>query len=147
MQFPITIGLHRSLLLQRISLLLGALAGLGLGFLPLDWQMRLPLQLLTLALTAWSWRELGRACPALRLERDGRVLLRQPLNEEFVAAELLPGASVHHWLTVLRVKTETGRRYTLVATVDNLSRVDFRRLRIFLRARANFTGGHAADVV
>lgn len=54
-------------------------------------------------------------------------------------AELMPGAIVHPWLTVVRLKTDGGRMCTLIATVDNLEREDFRRLRVFLRWQADFS--------
>lgn len=54
-------------------------------------------------------------------------------------AELMPSAIVHPWLTVVRLKTDGGGMCRLIATVDNLDREDFRRLRVFLRWQADFS--------
>lgn len=57
----------------------------------------------------------------------------------FVATRLLPGASVHPWLVIVRLEIESGQQSTLIAAVDSLKRNDFRRLRTFLRWQADFS--------
>jgi len=63
---------------------------------------------------------------------------------DFVPAQLLPGAAVHPWLTVLRLRNAAGRVCVLCLTVDSLKKEDFRRLRVFLRWRADFSGADDA---
>jgi toxin CptA len=60
-------------------------------------------------------------------------------DAEFVAATPLPGAIVHPWLCVVRLKMPDGRVTSLNATVGTINRQNFRRLRAFLRWRAKFS--------
>lgn len=88
---------------------------------------------------AHAWRRLSPQCTAIHLERTGHLSITLAGMEEYPVAGLMPGAIVHPWLTVARLKTDSGRMCTLIATVDNLEREDFRRLRVFLRWRADFS--------
>ncbi len=75
---------------------------------------------------------------AIRLERAGQISIRGIREKDFLATQLLPGATVHPWLTIIRLKAGSGPRHTLIVTVDSLNRQDFRRLRVFLRWQADF---------
>ena len=74
----------------------------------------------------------------LRLEGSGRISVASDASTQFVAARLLPEASVHPLLTIIRLEVESGRQYTVIAAVDSLNGDDFRRLRVFLRWQADF---------
>jgi len=137
-QFPITIGLHRSRFLNAALFLVAFSATAAvLAF------RQLPLVQLGLAAAIWilyglaRWQVLPKLS-AIRLERAGQVSIRGIRQKDFLAARLLPGATVHPWLTVLRLKADNGPCHTLIVTVDSLSRQDFRRLRVFLRWQADF---------
>jgi hypothetical protein len=137
-QFPVIIGLHRSSFLD---------AGFGIllvsaGALTAAWPQTEPYRLLLLAWIAvaglLTWRRLTPAFSAIRLEHDGRIMVMRCGEAEFVAAEPQPGAIVHPWLCVVRLKMADGRVRTLNATVGPKNCQNFRRLRVFLRWRAKF---------
>jgi toxin CptA len=137
-QFPIIIGLHRSRFLD---------AGFGMvltsaAMLISLWPQATPFRLVALpaiALVGWlGWRQLSPVLSAIRLDSDGRILVMTG-DAEFVAATPLPGAIVHPWLCVVRLKMPDGRVTSLNATVGTINRQNFRRLRAFLRWRAKFS--------
>jgi toxin CptA len=138
-QFPITIGLRRSRFIDGGLGLVTLLASLMvLGFpqpLVTQWLLGGVIWICAV-LTGW---QLTPKFVAIRLERDGQVFIAHR-DGEFLAAEMLPGATVHPWLTVLRLKTEENGACRLIATVDSLNRQDYRRLRVFLRWQADFSG-------
>ena len=144
MQFPITIGLHRSnflgMALVSISLLAGGVT------LALPWSAAVRgINLLLILIAAYlAWQRLGPALSALRLERSGQILVAFAGNAEFAEAELLAGATVHPWLTVIRLKTQDERKHLLIAAVDSMKPEDFRRLRVFLRWQAVVSVGAGA---
>ena len=146
MQFPIIVGLHRSPFLERLLLASAGLASL----LVIAWPRSTLIQASILAgawgVAAIAWWRLRQNPCRLRLERDGSLALASAGEGcDFGAVRLLPGATVHPWLTVFQVELADGRRRAVLATVDNLPAVDFRRLRVFLRWRAGFSapGGGA----
>ena len=138
MQFPITIGLRRSRFLDAGLIMVTLLAsGVTLKF-----PQTIAIQLLILA-AIWvvmgvAWRQLSPKLSKIRLERSGRVSVIRRGESEFSSADFLPGATVHPWLTLLRLKTGAGDTCILIAAVDSLKRQDFRRLRVFLRWQADF---------
>lgn len=145
MQFPITIGLHRSFFL-RCGLLVGSLLSVvGALLTPYSVVIQTSVIVLCWGGFIWSWRHCHPAVAAIRLGREGQLTVAVELRGEFVAAELLPGATVHPWLSVIRLQTEDARRYTVVIAADSLAAEDFRRLRVFLRWRASLSapGGGA----
>ena len=77
----------------------------------------------------------------VRLDRSGLIAMCLPGQSEFVALRLLPGATVHPWITVLRLRDERDKSHLLVVTRDMTNKSDFRRLRVFLRWRAKFSEG------
>ena len=139
MRLPITIGLNRSSWQAAVLLALELLASLAVLFFqrPLLLQMVLLLAIWVIALLAW--RRLAPPVAALRLEVDGTIQTSAD-GQSYLPASLLPEATVHPWLTVLRLELADGRRHALLVTKDSLNPDDFRRLRVFLRWRASF--GH-----
>jgi toxin CptA len=138
-QFPIVIGLHRSCFLGAALVAITALAGavtLALPWLPAVRGASLAAIMIVAGL---SWRRLAPGLSAIRLEQTGQIFLAATSNSEFVEAELLAGVTVHPWLTVIRLKTADQGKYMLIVAVDSMKPEDFRRLRVFLRWRAEFS--------
>lgn len=140
MQFPITIGLRRSRLQEAVLLALALLASLAALFFPRPWSSRAALLLAVWGIGLWAWRRLRPPLATLRLETDGSVQVADE-GRDFLPATILPGATVHPWLTVLRLELADGRRCALLVTAGVMSSDEFRRLRVFLRWRAGFAGG------
>ncbi len=144
MQFPIIIGLHRSRILD-----IGFGTVLAFAILLISiWPQASPFRLLALpaiVFAGWrGWRRLAPTLAAIRLESDGRVSVMVHGDIEFVAATLMPGAIVHPWLCVVRLKLPDGRVKSLNATVGTINCQNFKHLRVFLRWRAKFS--EPADV-
>lgn len=139
MQLPITFGLHRSRLLDSFVLLTALLASLVVMAFPQSMPMHGAMLLAIWYCGAHTWRRLSPQCAAIHLERTGHLSVALAGMEEFSMAELMPGAIVHPWLTIARLKTDGERVCTLIATIDNLEAEDFRRLRVFLRWQADFS--------
>lgn len=137
MQFPIFIGLRRSHFLDLAVLVVALVASAAaLGFLGAKLiQFSLLLTILVLALLAW--RNLRPCFGQIRLERTGHILAAKVGETAFSRVELEPLSIVHPWLTVIRLRAESGRTYALIITVDSLSSSDFRRLKVFLRWQAD----------
>lgn len=139
MQLPITIGLHRSRLLDSLVFLSALLASLVVIAFPQAMVMQGAMLLAVWYCAAHTWRRLSPQCAAIHLERTGNLSVALAGMEEFSMAELMPSAIVHPWLTIARLKTDGGRVCVLIATIDNLETEDFRRLRVFLRWQADFS--------
>ena len=138
MQFPIIIGLRRSFLLERSLLTVSLLAGLMLVMM--DWPLYLRLLALGLCLFLFlqarrQWRR--HSNQMLLIDRQGLAILRQRDGSE-QTVRWLHGATVHPWLTVLRLQRADGQRQTLIFTVDNISAANFRRLRAVMCWQAAF---------
>ena len=136
MQFPINIGLRRSRFLRVALVSITLLAGAVTLALPWSTTARATSFLLVLIAAGLAWQRLGPTLSAIRLERAGQILVAVAGNAEFAEAEFLAGATVHPWLTVVRLKTQDKRTHLLIAAVDSMKPEDFRRLRIFLRWQA-----------
>ena len=140
MQFPITIGLRRSRFLD-VFVGLSALLASSTAFM---FPVTTPIQSATLCticlFAALAWRRLTPHVTAIRLECSGGISVLHAESPEFVPTEILPGATVHPWLTVVRLKLAEKSHFALIVTVDSLKAADFRRLRVFLRWRADFSG-------
>ncbi len=133
MQFPITIGLHRSHILDAGVLVVVVLAtGLLLAW-PQSLVVRLPGLVMAWLAGFVVWGQLVPSLVVIRLERSGEVLGGISGQQDFVNLEVLTGAIVHPWLTVVRLRNEQGKLYNLVVTGDTMDSLDFRRLRVFLR--------------
>lgn len=139
MQFPITIELRRSRFLDAM-ILCGALLASGV-LSAVQWPFAAKALLLfsLWALAAWSWYSLIPRISALHLARDGQLSVAFAKSKEFVRAGLLPNGAIHPWLTIIRLSLEEGRIFTVIAVFDCLSVEDFRRLRVFLRWKADFS--------
>ena len=143
MQFPITIGLHRSRFWRR-GLIGLALLAFGLGwFFPVVWPLRLAYWCLVAGLFGLAWRSSGLvgAGHCLRLQATGELYFLQggQALDDATAVSVLASSVVHPWLSVLHLKAPTGERHNLVLWPDSLNPDDFRRLRVFLRWRLAFS--------
>lgn len=138
MQLPITIGLHRSPFLDRTLIALALSASVAIYAFPKPPVVLGALLLALGALFLWSWQRLSPSLSAIRLERGGNILAAGVGDAEFSEATLLPRATVHPWLTVFRLELPEGGQHTVVVARDSMAGEDFRRLRVFLRWRAQF---------
>jgi toxin CptA len=139
-QFPINIGLRRS---RFLGLALVSTVVLAAGMvMAMPWSMgvRGTICLLVSITACLAWRRLGVLPSAIRLEASGKILVALAGDSPLVEVELQPGVTVHPWLTVMRLKTEAGRVVLLIVAVDTIKAEDFRRLRVFLRWRAEVSG-------
>lgn len=137
MHFPITIGVRRSSFLALLVLLAHAAAALIL-FLP-DWPLGLVafITFVVLISAVISWRQCQPDVQAVRLLADGRLECLCRGEDQFAEAQLLPGATVHPLLTVMRLQCRQKTR-SIVVLPDSASAEDRRRLRVWLRWRAGF---------
>lgn len=139
MQLPITIGLHRSSFQRGFLIVTALLASVVVLFFPRSVAVQAALLLMVWGVTLFSWRRLASPLSAIRLETSGQVQAAITDSHEFRAATILPGATVHPWLTVLRLEFAAGERCTLLLTPGAMPADDFRRLRVFLRWRAELS--------
>jgi toxin CptA len=138
-QFPIVIELRRSRLMGAALVTFAVLAGVLTLVLPWAPVVKAA-NLAAIAIVAsLAWRQLAPGLSAIRLEQAGRIFLATTSNAEFVEAELLTGATVHPWLTVVRMKTADQGKHRLIVAVDSMKPENFRQLRVFLRWRAAFS--------
>lgn len=134
MQFPISIGLRRSRFVDGALFAVTALALTGVALTP--WApFRLLLvggaTLLAALVAAYSATPRIRT---LRIDNDGRISCQMTGRAEFIEMHLLSGATVHPWLTVLRLADEQ-HAYRVILVPDSVAPEDFRRLRVWLRWR------------
>lgn len=140
MQFPITIGLHRSRILDTaLVVVVVALVATVLAF-PIELPYRLACLIVICLFAVQIWHRLSPRLSAISLEKAGQLNVVPAGADEFLAATLLPGATVHPWLSVARLQTDDGRIYILIVAPDSTDHQSFRRLRVFLRWRADFSG-------
>ena len=139
MQFPITIGLHRSRFLDAFVVFAALLAGVAVLMFPQPALIQVVLIVLIASLAVLAWRQLTPKISALRLEQSGEISLLRIGESDLIPAKILPGATVHPGLSVVRFKPDDGRVFAQIVTVDSLNAPDFRRLRVFLRWRADFS--------
>ena len=139
MQFPITIGLHRSRILDAVILLLALIAGAAILAFPTTMWIQIALLVVDSLVAALAWQQLTPRISRLRLERSGEIAISDTGSDAFEGAKILHSATVHPGLTVFRFKTCDALVYTVIVTVDSLKAADFRCLRVFLRWRAEFS--------
>ena len=101
--------------------------------------IRLGLLFANFALATLAWLSLRPTIKTIKLERNGDVFIMRVGESDFLRATPRAGATIHPWLSIIRLTTEDGRTATLIATVDSQNRADFRRLRMFMRWQANFS--------
>lgn len=71
---------------------------------------------------------------------DGSLECRDHQSGQVESVSLLNDATVHHWLTVFSVELESGKKVSVVVGPGSTDPETFRRLRIWLRWRADFNG-------
>jgi len=138
-QFPIIIGLHRSRILDTMLLMTVLLASAASLVFPCSTPIRVGVLLAILILATLAWRALTPTIISVRLERNGDIFVARAGEHEFVQVSPEPGATIHPWLTVIRLSTADGRSDILISAVDSQNRANFRRLRMFMRWQANFS--------
>lgn len=139
MQFPIIIGLHRSRILDAAILLLALIASAGILAFPTAAPIQMVLLVVVFLVTILAWQQLSNRIFQLRLDRSGEIAISGAGSNVFEATKILHSATVHPWLTAFRLKTCDGLVYAVIVTVDSLKASDFRRLRVFLLWRAEFS--------
>lgn len=115
------------------------LAGGAVLLFPQSALIQVALIVLIASLLVLAWRQLTPKVFALRLEQSGDVSLLRIGASDFVPAKILPEPTVHPRLSVIRFKPDDGQGFTLIVTFDSLNAPDFRRLRVFLRWRTDFS--------
>ena len=145
MQFPIVIGLHRSLFLSILLVTMHAVAAACVFALPwpLLWRCMV---LLALAFSlGYAWRPPGII--GLRLAAGDRLECLRAAGD-CVAAAVLADSTVFTRLIVLRLRVgEEVRVTSLVLLPDQMPAEQFRVLRLWLRWHAEPKGGGGAGVV
>ncbi|MDO9226990.1 MAG: protein YgfX [Pseudomonadota bacterium] len=129
---PLLLDTHASRVARRLALALhlAALAALLLARLPpIVWAAGLAL--LAMSLTLSTRRP---DLPRLRCKSDGRLEIWR--DGSWRAAQLLPDSVALPWLIVLRWR-ENGRRHRLLLPPDALRGDEHRRLRVWLRWKAD----------
>jgi toxin CptA len=139
-QFPIIIGLHRSRFLDVLLALAGLLAMAAILRFPGTLPVRTGLLIVIMLLTAQAWRALTPTIKSIRLERSGEIFIERVGETDFVQALPGPSATIHPWLTIIRLTATDGRPAALIATVDRKNSQNLRRLRMFMRWQAKFSG-------
>lgn len=135
MQFPITIGLHRSFLLSICMLGFHGIALLAVLCLSWSvWCLALVAVLLVCS-SVWTWRQLEPPLQAVRLHGSGGVDCRLAGENCWQEAEIKPGATVHPLMLVLTME-RAERPYRLTLAYGSASADELRQLRLFLRWRA-----------
>ena len=142
MQFPIVIGLHRSILLSILLVLMHAVAAACLVVLPWPWLLRGVLLLAVCCSLGYALRSPGIV--GLRLAaRDRLECLRA--NGDHVSATVLADSTVFSRLIVLRLRVgEEARVSSLVLLPDQMPAEQFRVLRLWLRWHAEPKNGGTA---
>lgn len=140
MQFPIIIGLHRSRFLDAMLLAVVMLACAAILFFDGAPSVRAGLVFLVVLLAIQAWRALTPLIRSIRLERNGEFFVAKTGETDFVQATLKPGVTIHPWLTVIRLVTADDCPATIIATVDRKNSENLRRLRMFMRWQAKFSG-------
>lgn len=126
------IELKRSVWLMALmtAMVLLAKVSIALANLPISIQFTLAAVLLAgIGLGVWQRR---KPCPNLRIKADGQIQLSLA-GSDWRHAEVLPGIFVSPSLTVVRLRTTDGERYSLTLLPDSASPDDLRRLRVSLR--------------
>jgi toxin CptA len=139
-QFPITIGLHRSRLVDGMLLVSTVIGLLALAFAGWPMVTSCLLGVLTLLVAFSAARALTPRIRALRIAEDGRVSCLVVDESEIFPVRLLPGATAHPWLIVMLLAHAEGKWLTVVAP-DSAAPEELRRLRVWLRWRASVSDG------
>ena len=135
MQFPIVVGLRRSRVLTLATVATALVGILSVSVVPWPLVIRIMLGAVTVLMAIRIIRALSPRVETLRIDGDGHLTCQATGASGFVPAHLLPGATVHPWLTVLRLAIEDDA-WLLVVAPDSVAPEEFRRLRVWLRWRA-----------
>ena len=140
MQLPISIGLRRSRIADGILLLVATSIVAAWSFWPQPLGIRLVGALILFIGACLIHRQLEPALKIIRLDSTGGIAgsSTSGAGAKQETLYLLPGAVVHPWLTVARLRDGHGRHYIILATTDSMDSNDFRRFRVFLRWRIKF---------
>lgn len=133
-----TIGLHRSFWATAGMVAIHGLALAATVFTPWPLWVKAAVMSALAVSVAVSRRLWFPRVAGLRLLGDGRLECQLVGEEGFRPAELLPGATVHPWLTAVRLQLPEGR-VAVVVVPDCTTIEEFRCLRVWLRWRADFT--------
>jgi toxin CptA len=128
------IGLRRSHFLDGVlcAVVFGTL--LAIAFVPWPSMVSALLAVVVVLFALYVARALVPRLETLRVDGEGIVSGKLAGQSAFMSLRLLPRATVHPWLTVLRLAGEQGS-YRMVIAPDSITREDFRRLRVWLRWR------------
>lgn len=119
--------------IARAALLIVFMTALGaIAWADLPWYVQIAAATLAAAIALHAWRT--RTPVALRLHPDGSLEWREAA-QDWRAVTLLPGSHVSPWLCVLHCRSD-GRTHHLAIYPDSLHPEDYRRLRVWLRWRA-----------
>lgn len=140
MQFPIVIGLRRSRFMDGALLVVAIIGVMASAIVPWSPLVSFILGIATVIVALFVAGALTPRIHVLRIDHDGRIACQLTGKPEFFPVHLLPGATVHPWLTVLRLARERDV-YRLVIAPDSAAPEEFRRLRVWLRWRAEVSGG------
>jgi len=139
-RFPLTVGLRRSRIIGGVLLVstaIGLIAIESVAWPPVaSWLLAVVTLLVALA----AARALRPRIRTLRIDEDGGISGLVIGASEFSPARLLPGASAHPWLTVMRLAHAEGM-WLIVVAPDSVAPDEFRRLRVWLRWRASLSDG------
>jgi len=139
-RFPITVGLRRSRLIGGVLPVLTAIGLIAIervAWPPVaSWLVAVALVLAAFA----AARGLRPRIETLRIDEDGSLSGLAIGASEFSPVRLLPGATAHPWLTVMRLAHAQGI-WLIVVAPDCVAPEDFRRLRVWLRWRASVSDG------
>ena len=134
MQFPIIIGLRRSRFVDGALLAATATGLVAIALTPWALTVLAMLGSAIVLVAVVTVKALTPQIRALRIDNDGRISCQIADRSELILVRLLPGATVHPWLTVLRLADEQ-RTYRVVIAPDSIALEEFRRLRVWLRWR------------
>lgn len=136
MQFPIRVGLRRSLFLASANVLSHLVALLAVIWLVRMWDGAGYVYWLgaVALLLSWWWsnRCLQPKYARLIVYRDASLKLGLVAGAETHQAARLPGSVVHPWLIVLPLKVADKTHYLILAQ-DSATPDELRRLRVALR--------------
>ena len=140
MQFPIVIGLRRSRFMDGAVLVVAIIGVMASAIVPWSPLVSFILGIATVIVALFVAGALTPRIRILRIDHDGRVACQLTGKPESSPAHLLPGPTAHPWLTVLRLAHEQGV-HRLVIAPDSAAPEKLRRLRVWLRWRAEVSGG------
>lgn len=135
MQFPIFIELRRSSIHSLLTCAMHGTASACLFAVPLDWYWR-AVALLLIAGSLWSVLRSSRFASLRLTARDGLSFIGADGGR--VEASLLPESTFFTWLVVLRFRIGEERKgHAVTLFPDQMSREEFRKLRLWLRWNAS----------